>query len=215
MYINPEQWFDENNTTMPPDIIANFERLRMYLRGWLLYEKISGQLAKELVVHSTSKVDNPAEIPFLYKTLTDCANYYIMTLCAEAEALVNHNKENLSIDFVEDEIMKRNKLFDEALNQESYSGSKVLLQETIDIFQRTFLAEKKELMDIESKLWQFYKYSFQFHSMQWQIDSYKIVLELRKKKNPNELIHLTHKNDFNAVKELVEVIEEVEREKDE
>lgn len=214
MYLNPEHWFDEHKATMPTEVVVNFERLRMYLRGWLLYEKISEQLAKEMIAHATSKVDDPDKVPLLYETLTDCANYYIMALCAEAEALVSHSKENLSTDFVEDEIIRRNKLFDEALNQESYAGSKVLLQETIDIFQRTFFAKKKELMDIESKWWQFYKYSFQFHGMQWQIDAYQIVLELRKGKKPSELIHLTHQNDFNAVKELVEVIEEVEGEKE-
>ena len=215
MYINPEHWYDEHKATMPQDIVEKFEQLRMYLRGWVLFEQISEPLAKEMIAHALSKVDDPDKVPLLNETLTECANYYIMALCGEVEALINHSKINLSTDFVEDEIMRRNKLFDEGLNQESFAGSKVLLQETLDIFQRTFFAKRKELMDIESKWWQFYKYSFQFHGMQWQVDAYQIVLELRKGKKPNELVHLTHQADFNAVKELVEAIEEVESDKEE
>jgi hypothetical protein len=215
MYLNPEQWFDEHKATMPREIVANFERLRMHLRGWALYEEISGPLAKEMIAHALSKVDDPSTIELLYETLTDCANYYIMTLCAEVEALVHNSKENVPTDVVEDEIMRRNKLFDEGLNQESWEGSKVMLRETIDIFQRSFFAKKKELMDIESKWWPFYKYSFQFHGMKWHVDAYEIVLELRKRKKPNELIRLTHQDEFNAVKELVEAIEEAAKETEE
>ncbi len=161
------------------------------------------------------ETDDPSTIELLYETLTDCANYYIMTLCVEAEALVYNSKENVPTDVVEDEIMRRNKMFDEGLDQESWDGSKVMLRETIDIFQGYFFANKKELMDIESKWWPFYKYSFQFNGMKWHIDAYEIVLELRKGKKPKELIHLTHQDEFNAVKELVEAIEEVEKETEE
>ena len=211
----PEQWFNENKGVMPKEVIANFERLRMYLRGWLLYEEISKPLATEMIAHATSKVDDPDKIPLLNETLTICANYYIMTLCSEVEALVNNSNENIPTDLFDESVNTRNKLFDEALKQKSWEGSKVLLEETIDIFQRTFFTYKKELIDIESKWWQYYKYSFQFHSMHWQIDAYQIVLELRKGKKPNELIQFTHQDEFDAVKDLIEVIEEVEREKEE
>lgn len=215
MYINPEHWFDKHKATMPAKVVANFERLRMHLRGWLLFEKISEPLAKQMIAHATLKVDDPDKIPLLNETLTACANFYIMTLCAEAEALILHSKENIPTDFVEDEIMRRNKLFDEALNQKSWEGSKILLQETIDIFQQAFFSEKKELLDIEGKWWQFYKYSFQYHGMKWHWDAYQIVLELRKGKKTNKLIYLTHQDEFNAVKELIELIEKVEKEKEE
>ncbi len=211
--VNPEQWYDDNKAVMSDDAVANFERLRMYLRGWQLFQDIHEQLAKDMITHACSKVDDPDKVPLLNETLTTCADYYILMLCGEVEALLKYSEENLQTDFIDDEIIKRNKLFDTALNQESWEGSKVLLQETLDIFQKAFLSNKKQLLNIESKWWQFYKYSFQFHGMKWNVDAYEIVLELRKGKRPDELVHLTHQNDFDAVKDLIETIEEVENEK--
>lgn len=210
----PEQWFDDHKSTMTKEVVDNFERLRMYLRGWLLYKEICEPLAKEMIAHAISKVDNSVKIPLLNETLEICANFYIMALCSEAEALIYNSNENSSTDFFDEDIKARNLIFDIALKQKNWEGSKVLLEETIDIFQRTFFAYKKELIDIESKWWQYYKYSFQFHGMCWHVDAYKIVLELRKGKKPNELIHLTHQDEFDAVKELIEVIEEVQQNKE-
>jgi hypothetical protein len=212
MSVNPEQWFDDNKAAMPEGVVANFERLRIYLRGWQLFQEIHEQLANDMITHACSKVDDPDQVPLLTETLRTCADYYILMLCGEVEALLKHSEDNLQTDLIDDEIIKRNKLFDTALNQEGAEGSKGLLQETLDIFQKAFLSNKKQLLNIESKWWRFYKYSFQFHSMTWHVDAYKIVLELRKGKRPDELFHLTHQKDFEAVKDLVETIEQVANE---
>lgn len=213
MKIDPEKWFDDNKAAMTADVIADFDRLRMYLRGWQLFQDIHEQLANDMITHACSKIDDPDKVPFLNETLTICANYYILMLCGEVEALLKYNADNFETGFIDDEIIKRNKIFDAALSQEDWQGSKELLQETLDIFQNAFLTHKKEVLNIESKWWKFYKYSFQFHGMTWHVDAYKILLELRNGKLPGELLHLTHQEDFDAVKDLIETIEEVASEK--
>lgn len=214
MKVNPEQWFDENKHVMPKDIVEKFELLRMFLRGWTLYEKICEPLAKEMIAHACSKVDDPEKIYLLNETLTLCANYYIMVLCSEVEALLKNDDEDYPAELIDENIEKRNKVFDAAMSQKSFAGTKVLSEETVEIFQKRFLSSKPELLEIESKWWQFYKYTFWLHGMRWQIDAYQIVLELRKGKKPDELIAFTHENEFDAVKGLVDVIEDVERERD-
>jgi len=213
MKVNPEQWFDENKGGMPKQIVENFERLRMFLRGWSLYEKVHDDLATEMIAHACSKVDNPERIALLKETLSICAHYYIMILCTEVEATLRNNKKDYTTDFIDGGIELKNKIFDEALNQESFAGSKALLKETVAIFQNVLLQGRPELMDIESKWWQFYKYTFQLHGMRWQVDSYKIVVELRNGKRPNELVEFTHQAELDAVKSLVDVIDEAERER--
>lgn len=211
MKVNPEQWFEENKHVMPKDIVGKFEQLRMFLRGWTLYEKVHEKLANEMIAHVRSKFDNPERIVSLDETLSICANYYIMLLCTEVEATLRNSAKDYPTDFIDGNIELKNKIFDEALNQESWKGSKELLKETVAIFQNTFLAGRPELMDIESKWWQFYKYTFQLHGMTWQVDSYRIAVELRNGKKPSELTQWTHQKEFDAVKDLVDVIEEVER----
>ena len=211
MKLNPEQWFDKNKSAMPKDIIQKFELLRMHLRGWTLYEKVNEQLRTDMIAHVRSKFDNPERIVSLNENLGICANYYIMLLCTEVEATLRNSEKDYPIDFIDGSIELKNKIFDEALNQESWKGSKELLKETVAIFQNVFLKDRPELMDIESKWWQFYKYTFQMHGMRWQVDSYRIAVELRNGKKPSELTQFTHQAEFDAVKDLVDVIEEVER----
>ncbi|MGC4021452.1 MAG: hypothetical protein QM734_05685 [Cyclobacteriaceae bacterium] len=183
MKLNHEQWFDDNKAMMPKEAIDGFEQLRMYLRGWPLFEDINVQLGNELVDHAWTKFDDLDKVPLLRGTLISCANYYILMLCGEVEGLIMHSEANTEVDLIEDLVIKRNKLFDKEFNRKSWKGSKDLLQETIDIFQKSFFTSRRQLLDIEGKWWQFYKHTFQLHGMKWYLDAYHIILELRKEKN--------------------------------